>query len=245
MSKTDEKGSKKAMLDFIESKDFLSSINDLIKSTGANITSDDKWMPEGIDKPKESTLNTFLRGKFDTIPNNAILKWWTLHGTRGPNWDLLSTCTINGERGVLLVEAKAHKGELDTSGKRLKKSASDNSEENHKNVLKAINQANKTINEQIEGVTISRDCCYQFSNRVAHAWWLADKGIPVVMLYLGFLNCTDMDNGSYKLFETDEDWQTCFRKHAEIVKVHKIVEEKINCGKSHFTTICRSCKLEK
>lgn len=244
MSKTDEKGSKKAMLDLIESKNFLSSINDLIKSTGANITADDKFMPEGIDNPTESTLNTFLRDKFDTIPNNAILEWWTLHGTRGPNWDLLFTCTINGERGILLVEAKAHKGELDRSGKRLNKDASDNSEENHKNVLKAIKQANNSINEKVKGVNLSRDKCYQLSNRVAHAWWLANNGIPVVLLYLGFRNCRDMEDGGYTLFKNDEDWQSTFIKHAKLVGVDKLVGKKVNCGKSNFITICKSLETK-
>ncbi len=247
MSKTDKKGSKKAILDLIQSKSFLSSINELIKSTGANITADDKWMPEGMENPKESTLNTFLRGKFDAVSNNEILGWWTLHGTRSPNWDFISTCTIHGKPGILLVEAKAHKGELDRFRKRVNKNASDNSKKNHANVLEAIEQAKKAINEQVEGVSISRDNCYQLSNRVAHAWWLADKGIPVVLLYLGFLNCKDMDYGSNKLFKTDEDWQKSFKEHTELVGVDKILEKKIELGsdKSHFTTICRSYELDK
>ena len=51
-----------------------------------------------------------------------------------PNWDITSTCTVRGEPGLLLVEAKAHAVALDLRGKRLNRAASLNSQENHKQI---------------------------------------------------------------------------------------------------------------
>jgi hypothetical protein len=39
---------------------------------------------------------------------------------------------------------------------------------------------------------ISRDSHYQISNRFAWSWKLTQLGIPVVLVYLGFLNASDM-----------------------------------------------------
>ena len=58
-----------------------------------------------------------------------------------PNWDITSTCTVRGEPGLLLVEAKAHAVALDLRGKRLNRAASLNSQENHKQIGWAIAEA--------------------------------------------------------------------------------------------------------
>ena len=238
------KGSQKALLTLIDSDDFLKSINELIKETGAKITSEDVWKPKGMKDKSERTLTTFLKDNFDQNLGENILRWWIKYGSRGPNWDFLSTCTIKGEKGLLLVEAKAHKSELSNSKKRLDKDANDKSKVNHSKIEEAILQANTAINKQVDGVCISRDKCYQLSNRVAHAWWLANQGIPVVLLYLGFLNCKDMDNSKNKLFKTDQDWQTSFIEHAKQVGVDNLVGHKVDCGKSSFITICKSLEFK-
>lgn len=234
------KGSKIAVLNLIDSDSFLKSINKLIEETGAKMTSEDVWKPKGMKNKSEQALSTFLRENFDSKLGNDILKWWLKHGTSTPNWDLISTFTINNKKGILLVEAKAHVGELDKSGKKLKNNASDNSKMNHIYIYEAIEQANITISKQMDGVCISRDKCYQLSNRIAHAWWLASQGIPVVLLYLGFLNCKDMDDGKRKLIKTDEDWQSVFTKHAKLVGIDSIMGKWIDCGESNFITISKS-----
>lgn len=234
------KGSKYAVLKLVESDNFLISINKMIEAKGASISEYDNWMPKGLRYDKEAELKVFLKHNFTLKLGEDILNWWLIHDATTPNWDLLSTCIINGERGLLLVEAKGHYDELDKSEKKLDKDASVKSKQNHDKVYKAIEQANCAINSQIDGVSISRDKCYQLSNRVAHAWWLAGQGIPVVLLYLGFLNCTDMEDGKRTLFMADSDWQECFTNHAKLVGVEKITEKWIDCGKSKFITICRS-----
>lgn len=237
------KGSQYAILKLVESDNFLDSMNRLIISTDAEIKIYDNWMPKSLQLDKEAELKTFLKYNFTQQLSSDIVEWWLHKDAKTPNWDLISTCTIDGKRGLLLVEAKAHYGELDKSPKK-PPSISDDSKLNHDKIDIAIKQANNAINEKVGGLAISHDNCYQLSNRVAHAWWLANNGIPVVLLYLGFLNCSDMEDGGYTLFKNDEEWQTAFTNHAKLVGVENLVGKKVDCGKSNFITICKSLETK-
>ncbi|HLF53239.1 hypothetical protein [Flavobacterium sp.] len=238
------KGSKRCMLDLIDSSDFITDINILLEEVGASISTSDTWIPKNSQNDKEAELKTFLTLSHNTQLGAEIQNWWLeicTPQTRTPNWDLVSTCTINGKPGILLVEAKAHTQELNggSKGKSISEEASGNSKENHKKIGIAINEANTNLENVISGISISRDKCYQFSNRVAHAWWLANQGIPVVLLYLGFLNSEDMRD-KYKVFNSHKDWEDCFINHTKKVGAASIINTTINCGKSSFITICRS-----
>lgn len=236
-----EKGSQRAMLKLIESDHFLSSINKLIKPY-AEITVYDNWMPKSLHNDKEAELKNFLKYNFDPQMYNKIISWWLHVDTTTPNWDLVTTCTIGGKRGILLVEAKAHEKELneESHGKKLEKSASDNSKLNHEKIKVAIDKAKNEINNANYNLEISRDNCYQLSNRIAHSWWLANHGIPVVLMYLGFLDSQDMNDGKNTLLNSPEDWETCFLNHAKQVGVDSIINKWVECGESKFITICRS-----
>ena len=102
--------------------------------------------------------------------------------------DIASACEIEGKSGLLLVEAKAHENELSYSGKS-SPGVSVNSQGNHQQIGQAIAEANAGL-ELAAGNPwgISRDSHYQLSNRFAWAWKLASLGVPVVLVYLGFLN---------------------------------------------------------
>ena len=234
------KGSQYAILKLVESDSFLDSMNRLIKSTDAEIKVYDNWMPKSLQLDREAELKDFLKFNFDPKLGSDIFNWWLQYNGTTPKWDMISTCTISGKRGLLLIEAKAHRSELEDAKLGNSSGTSENSKMNHDRIDKAIKQANSAINEQVEGVAISRDKYYQLSNRVAHAWWLADKGIPVVLLYLGFLNCKDMDNCKNKLFKTDQDWQTSFIEHAKQVGVDKLLGKKVDCGEAEFQMISKS-----
>lgn len=241
-NKVGMKGSLYAVIKLVESRDFITTINKLIKDTKAVITVYDNWIPKSLNHDKEAELKDFLKYNFKPQLYTDIVKWWLFKDARTPNWDLISTCTINGKKGVLLVEAKAHWHELDkeSHGKSLKKEASDDSIKNHKRIGDAINDANTSIKNTYSQINISRDNCYQLSNRIAHAWWLASQGIPVVLVYLGFLNCKDMDYNRRRLLKNDEEWQTCFNEHTKKVGVDTITNNWVDCGASRFITICRS-----
>ena len=104
----------------------------------------------------------------------------------------------------------------------------------------AIQQASVGITNSGYLNSISRDRCYQLSNRVAHAWWLANEGIPVVLLYLGFLNVQNMNNGKNILFQSPMDWDNCFLTHAKKVGVDALVNQNVVVGKSHFQLLVKS-----
>lgn len=103
------------------------SLNTLCKHPDVAISFDplkDNYLPQGFCRPSEQIL-TNLRdetiGKVLTEEKQLVLwHWWLQDGNRGartPTWDLISTCDIDNRRGLLLVEAKAHKGENSPEGK--------------------------------------------------------------------------------------------------------------------------------
>jgi hypothetical protein len=78
----------------------------------------DRWMPRGFADPKEAKLGeapAFLSSE----QRQAVTAWWLAvrEHANTPNWDIASTATINGIKGLLLVEAKAHGSELRADGK--------------------------------------------------------------------------------------------------------------------------------
>src|SRR5258708_37332117 len=66
----------------------------------------DKWMPCGFNDVREATLPEAER----LLPLEArqeLKRWWLTVATpvtRTPNWDIASTCTIDGKPGILLIE---------------------------------------------------------------------------------------------------------------------------------------------
>jgi hypothetical protein len=90
-----------------------------------------------------------------------------------PNWDIAISCEVEGQAGLILVEAKANVPELRDGKKPLGDKASQNSQDNHNHVGKAIEQARVALHKQLPGIRLSRDRCYQLSNRIAFAWRLA------------------------------------------------------------------------
>jgi hypothetical protein len=239
------KGSKRCILELISSRNFTTEINMLLNPTGAVINPSDVWMPKGIHNDIEAELKDFLSDNFSNQLGSDIFHWWLAfpsQETKTPNWDFVSTCTINNQKGIILVEGKAHLDELqnESKGKILRSDASENSIANHYKIGKAIEEAKREISVSFADVAISRDRCYQLSNRVAHAWWLAHNGIPVVLMYLGFIEAEDMKYGKNRIFETPQDWEMCFLDHVKQVGVDTIMDNWVNCGKGSFNTICRN-----
>ena len=134
-----------------------------------------------------------------------------------PNWDIASTCTIRGEHGLLLVEAKAHVKELSAAGKRRPNPSKSNSFKNHNRIKEAICEANDGLRVATKmRWELSRDQHYQLSNRFAWSWKLAALEIPVVLVYLGFLNAREMaDEGP--LLRTKTHWAGAVKAHSRDV----------------------------
>jgi len=232
------KGSQGAILELISYEDFFVQLKDIIGDNTIEFSDKEKYLPESIMSPKEAELKDFLKNTEWENLTDPIINWWLdiiKPNTRTPNWDFISTCTINGKKGLLLVEAKAHSKEIKENDR-----CGSKNESNQNKIETAINQAKDNINMNNSfSISISRDKCYQLSNRIAHAWWLASQGVPVILLYLGFLNCDEMkENGN--IFKDDLEWQECFKNYSSKVGVNCLINESINCNKSEFKLICRS-----
>jgi len=76
-------------------------------------------MPRGHKAPRELKLSQAQSTYLPPAIKHNLTNWWLIHrrGANTPNWDLVTTCKINGESGLVLVEGKAHVGELEWPGK--------------------------------------------------------------------------------------------------------------------------------
>lgn len=128
-----------------------------------------------------------------------------------PTWDLLHTCSIRGTNGVLVVEAKAHENELHREGKLLDPKASDQSRNNHQRIMACLLESETALNKTMAGFCLCQSH-YQLCNRIATTWKVASCGIPVVLLYLGFIGDSGISDVGPP-FRNDADWQNFFRSH--------------------------------
>ena len=182
------------------------------------VRSTDHWMPEGFKSREEAQLHlatALLSRKED---RDRIRDWW-LAEPKGntPNFDLASTCLVGGQEGLLLVEAKAHDYELrkEEKGKQLAAGMSAASRLNHAQIGAAIAEANGCLTQETGGAwSLSRDRCYQMSNRFASAWKVTEIGMPVILVYLGFTACEEMRNGLEKRpIASNHDWKELVFAH--------------------------------
>jgi len=239
------RGSRKHILDWVKQSCFVKELNDLLHSTNVVVDAEsDHWMPNAND-PTEARLEC-EEGK-RLLPNgdfaDQLARWWLVHprGANTPNWDLAASCTIRGRKGLVLVEAKAHKGELDWGSKALDRNASPDSKENHQRIGEAIEEARHYLNQVLGGtVAISRDDRYQFSNRVAYAWELASLGVPVVLVYLGFIG-DEYFNSDY--FRDANHWRRAMGDYMQDLVPHSLPDMEVDCGQATFRLIISSRKV--
>jgi hypothetical protein len=186
----------------------------------ASIAPIDHWMPQGFDQTDEATLPEAAR----LLPEEVrieLKRWWLAVAsstTRTPNWDMASTCTIEGQPGILLIEAKAHAQELikeETGRKNIQPPVSGSARRNLLRIDWAIRDASIALSEDT-GLpwALSRDWDYQMSNRFAWSWKLAELGIPVVLVYLGFLKANDMSKPGEVPFAHADAWSTLVSSHS-------------------------------
>jgi len=184
----------------------------------------DRWMPAGFDMLAEAQLHT-ATNLLDPAVCNALGRWWLPNDqldARTPNWDVAPTCTINGLPGLLLVEAKAHDKELlkEAVGRKLETKAKGDQAAraaSHVTIGTAIDEARAGLTAATHlPWQISRDSHYQLSNRFAWSWKLADLGVPVILVYLGFLNANEMKDQGAPLASATE-WDALVKKHGTSV----------------------------
>jgi len=207
INRKDLKGSRLRclMLTTMPREVVAATLNELV-SPFATVSPDDHWVPRGFLSAEEARLDEHVPGTYEFVPKvirEQLKVWWLKKTNRAntPNWDLISTCKIkDGREGLVLIEAKAHEGELKIDGK--KQGDSDNDEQ----IGLAIDEANSALEKITPGWHLSRDRHYQLSNRFAWAWKLATLGKPTVLIYLGFLRAWEMRDHCQKPFESAAEW---------------------------------------
>ena len=153
------------------------------------VSADDFWMPEGFRRIEEGQLDKAanLLPKQD---RDELRRWWlavSRSSARTPHWDIACTCTLNGRRGLLLVEAKAHTEGLKIEDHVMARGL------NRERIAQCIGEANVSLANQTElHWTLSHEHRYQMANRFVWSWRLTQLGYPVILVYLGFLKTEEM-----------------------------------------------------
>lgn len=219
------------------------------------VSPSDHWMPQGFDVLDEAELHSAER----LLPSDVrqrLLDWWLAvpHArARTPNFDIASTCTIEGRRSLLLVEAKAHLEELEKerAGKPLaidekKGKPSEAARSNHDRIGAAIEVARAGLERDIAAAPgsaswrISSDLHYQMSNRFAWAWKVAEQGIPVILVYLGFLRAEEMAERGRRTFDSPGDWERAVREHSAAIAPEGIWNQRWTVCGQPFVPLIRS-----
>jgi hypothetical protein len=221
--------------------DVAARLTSLVKPF-ATIEAHDKWMPLGFEDTREAQLHSAAH-LVDPDIGRELLAWW-LGPTRSsgttPNIDIASTCTVGGRPGLVLIEAKAHESELESAGKPLKPDASDASKAAHDAIGSAIGLARIGLSGAMPGEWgISRDSHYQLSNRFAWSWKLTTHGVPVVLVYLGFLNADEMEDRGVPL-RTPAAWDKLVRTHGRGIIPEEIWDRSSSISGVEFVPLIRS-----
>jgi hypothetical protein len=201
----------------------------------ATVTSADVWQPRGFLHSDEARLGeavTFLSPE----RREALTGWWLAVRERAntPNWDIVSTCQMDGLPGLVLVEAKAHAAELHRDGK------SAGNAQNDASIAAAIAEANTALGGPSAGWSLCADAHYQLCNRFAWAWKVASLGVPVVLVYLGFLDAEEMPNG---VLRGAQEWRTCVLDHAHDLVPEQAWERPHDAGAARFVPVIRAVRM--
>ena len=144
---TTSHGSRNRVLQLLESPDYLSTMNTLLQGR-ATLKSGDAHEPRGLTQSSECEIPRFCQQHLPNFDRTPLENWWLPQQPRTPKgatWDLLSLCEVDGKQGLLLVEAKAHEGELDFLGKELETTASTQSQINHKHITDCLSDASEAL----------------------------------------------------------------------------------------------------
>ncbi|HET6384514.1 MAG TPA: hypothetical protein VFJ58_14055 [Armatimonadota bacterium] len=222
----------------------------LIEPWGQVLQSD-SWMPDGFKQIDEAQLHTAEQLIPDTQTRNLLSMWWLAApaGTsRTPCLDIASTCLIDGKRGLLLVEAKAHDAELrnEERGKPLggedNKGVSIDSRRNHVRIGACIQEASLALSSETRLVwSLSRDWNYQMANRFSWAWKLAELRIPVILVYLGYIGCEEMRKGaSRRPIKSKQEWDELVMAHSQPLFPREVWNQKWNVHEQSFIPLIRA-----
>jgi hypothetical protein len=234
-------GSRRHVLDWVESRDFLDTVQQWVAPQGFTIATDAIRMPSGWEQSKESRLFDKASPFLDPGRRDRVRRWWLAHEGNIPNWDLIVQAADRGGPALVLVEAKAHVGEFDCKPKpislRIDDDAQARTTENHLQISRAIAEASSALSSR--GISVSRDHHYQLSNRIAMAWKLASLGVPNTLVFLGFTGDREISrDGDY--FANGDHWRRAFTNYLKGVLPEELLEKDISAGAASFRVLSRS-----
>jgi hypothetical protein len=244
-----EKGSKYRcfLLSISKNKEIVKFLNEFISSPD-EVTDKDCWQPNANGNPGETTLTNL--SEFLSDENNIDLRnWWLDPGiARGklPTWDFVSSYTSNeNQKGLILIEAKAHNREFNTTSDK----CGSQSKQHSSSISEAVREANYGLNnlKQFQNESnedefkLKIEKAYQLSNRFAFAWKLANEGIPVVLVYLGFLNAEEMGNN---FFQKHDDWHNYVINKTKSIIPQQAWNQTFEVNGTPLTFLIKSAKVE-
>ncbi len=211
----------------------------------------DSWMPDGFDCCDEAQLDKSERLIPDRQVRASLRNWWLAAPARNsttPNIDIASTCLVEGKQGILLVEAKAHDEELrrEERGKPLagkgNQVVSTDSKLNHVQIGASIQDASSALSVETNlAWALSRDRHYQMSNSFSWAGKLTTIGYPVILVYLGFIGCEEMCDGTSQRSITGiEDWDELVTAHSQPLFAREVWNQKWSVNGQSFIPLIRA-----
>lgn len=244
-------GSRMHVLDWLETPDFVADVRNIISKTGLSIADNAARQPKRRGDHRESVLtgseDTFLT----SFQKSDLLKWWLIHqhGAKLPTWDLVVQAkAANGAPALVLFEAKAHICELSdagkTEGKRKQPDEQSRTHENHEKIASAIKEASDALAKTLPSINLTHTKSYQFANRIAFAWKLASMGIPVALVYLGFVGDETISTKSDNL-SASADWHNAFEAHVKDHFPIAHLDREIPCGAASFWLICHGASVQR
>ncbi|WP_426440088.1 hypothetical protein [Bradyrhizobium genosp. P] len=238
-------GSRMHVLDWLESREFIPQLLAMVAPIGFTVSEHPARQPKGRRDPRETEL-VGRNEPFLSPEQQAELKdWWLKHkvGAKLPTWDLaVSALDAQKCTSLVLIEAKAHATELSAAGKSSPKreqlDEQQRSDENHERIVRAIAAANASLQINAPGIHLSCNNNYQLSNRIAYAWKLASMGIPIALIYLGFIGDENIAVDPHRLL-VQSSWQSSFDLHSAKVFPSALQSQPIDCGAASFWLLVR------
>jgi hypothetical protein len=214
----------------------IQRLGKLVRPFAAFDLDDLVYFPKGPQFPDEAKLGE-TACLLDPDRRKTVTAWWLAvrRGANTPNWDIAAKCLILGKPGLILVEAKAHDKEFDLGG------FSATNPENKERIRQAMHEANCWLNARWPKWNLNIESHYQLSNRFAWVWKVASLGVPVILVWLGFLNAEEMrDRGTP--FRSSDEWHYAVLKYAKGVVPEDVWGRVLEVSGTPFLTLIRACE---
>jgi hypothetical protein len=193
MSRVEQPSGQRGSLKWIQQGVNLNSaiLSDLIrpKLAGANTIN---WRsPLASDQHAEYRDAEFLMQIGADQLVSELERFWP---SRGPQWDALARCD---DGSVLLVESKAHIGELCTT-------PSQAGAESLEKIQAALDEAASFIGAKPRAPWSS--VFYQLANRIAHLYFLRKHGIKAWLVLVNFIGDSEMSGPT-----SEAEWRAAYQ----------------------------------